>query len=190
MASGAPTAVCNAASTSRVVGRVKTSRALVTPQRLTEIRRSRSGDHKWDVGERRTTPDVVEAVQFRSERQADFVHNGSWIAFVNDSLEIVDSRPAGDRLVTSVLEDAPHEFGNRGLLTEGNHGAASAEHVAAHRKRGATAAAMVRRRPTQFCQRWPDKSCLTATTLPRSVEKWPGHPADQDGILMWITFNA
>jgi hypothetical protein len=104
----------------------------------TEILRSRCGDHKWSVGERRPTPDVVEAVQFGRERQADFVHNRDGIAFVNDSLEIVDRRPAGNRVVPRVREDAPHEFGNRGLLTEGNHGALSAEHVAARRKRGAS----------------------------------------------------
>jgi hypothetical protein len=137
----------------------------------------------------RSDSDVVEAVQFRSERQADFVHNGSWIAFVNDSLEIVDCRPARYRVVPRVLENAPYEFSNRGLLTEGNHGPAGAEHAAADRKRGATAAAMVRRLPTVLSA-MADKSCLTATTLPRSVEKWPRHPADQDGILMWITFNA
>jgi hypothetical protein len=82
------------------------------------------------VGERRTTPDVVEAIQFRRERQADFEDNSSRIAFANDSLEIIDSRPAGNRVVPRVLDDALDELGNRRLLTEGNHRTASAEHAA------------------------------------------------------------
>jgi hypothetical protein len=105
---------------------------------VTEIRRSRGGDHKWSVGQCRPTPDLVEAVQFRRERQTDLIENGSGIAFVNDSFELVDRRPAGDRVVPRLVQDAPHELGNRRLLTEGNHRASSAEHVAGVRKRGAS----------------------------------------------------
>jgi hypothetical protein len=71
----------------------------------------------------------VEKIQLRREGQADFVHDRGWIAIGNRSFKIIDSRPAGNGVVPRLLEDAPDEFGNRGLLTEGNHGTASAEHA-------------------------------------------------------------
>ena|SRR5688572_27302250 len=97
------------------------------------------------MGKRRSTPSFAESLPLSGDGKPYFIDDSSRTVVHDGAFEIVEGRPARNRGVTGLFEDAFHKVGDRGLPTESDQNMTIAEHCCNSGKRDANALASMLR---------------------------------------------